>query len=289
MKAHRRRRRELAFRVVCWVSVYLPLALLALLFGHALGEGWPQLGSAFLGGYPSASPARAGILPAIAGSLYVISLTGVIAIPLGIGAAIYLEEYAPPRWSGWVEMNLAQLAGVPSVLYGLLGLGLFVHLLGMGTSVLAGALALAMLVLPLVIITTREALREVPAAAREAAMALGATRWETVRQVVLPVAWPRITTGVILALSRALGETAPLILVGALAYVTFLPDGVGSPFTVLPVQIFHWVTRAREGFVPNAAAGVLVLLVVTLALNALAIFLRNRLARAAEQPLEGSP
>lgn len=275
----RRRRREAAFRLVCWVAVYLPLALLVVLFGHALVEGLPRLDAAFLSGFPSSSPTQAGVLPAIAGSLYVISLTGLIAIPLGIGAAIYLEEYAPPRWSGLVETNLAQLAGVPSILYGLLGLGLFVHVLGMGTSVVAGALSLAMLVLPLVILTTREALRDVPATAREAAMALGATRWETVRQVVLPVAWPRITTGVILALSRALGETAPLILVGALAYVTFLPDGMGSPYTVLPVQIFHWITRAREGFVPNAAAGVLVLLTVTLALNALAIILRRRLAR----------
>jgi len=275
--------------MLCWVAVYLPLAVLAVLFGHALVEGLPQLGSAFFEGYPSASPNRAGILPAVAGSLYVISLTGIIAIPLGIGAAIYLEEYAPSRFSGLVEMNLAQLAGVPSVLYGLLGLGLFVHVLGMGTSVLVGALALAMLVLPLVIITTREALRAVPATSREAAMALGATRWQTVRQIVLPVAWPRITTGVILALSRALGETAPLILVGALAYVSFLPDGLGSPYTVLPVQIFHWVTRAREGFVPNAAAGVLVLLTVTVALNSLAIFLRNRVARAAVKQLEVAP
>ena len=275
----RRRRREAAFRLLCWIAVYLPLGLLVVLLGHALIEGLPKLDATFLTGFPSSSPTQAGVLPAIVGSLYVISLTGLIAIPLGIGAAIYLEEYAPARWSGLVETNLAQLAGVPSVLYGLLGLGLFVNVLGMGASVLAGALSLAMLVLPLVILTTREALRDVPAAAREAAMALGATRWETVRQVVLPVAWPRITTGVILALSRALGETAPLILVGALAYVSFLPDGVGSPYTVLPVQIFHWITRAREGFVPNAAAGVLVLLSVTVALNALALILRRRLTR----------
>lgn len=287
MTIRRRRRREEAFRALCWVAVYLPLALLALLLAHALVEGLPRLGSAFVSDFPSASPERAGILPAIAGSLYVLSLAGVIAVPLGVGAAIYLEEYAPARWSHLVEMNLAQLAGLPSVLYGLLGLGVFVHVMGMGTTAISGALTLAMLVLPLVITTTREALRDVPGASREAALALGATRWETVRQVVLPVAWPRITTGVVQALARALGETAPLIMVGALAYVSFLPDGMSSPYTVLPVQIFHWVTR--DGFVPNAAAGVLVLLSATLALNVLAVLLRQRLERVEAERQEVLP
>jgi phosphate transport system permease protein len=205
-------------------------------------------------------------------------LTGLIALPLGVGAAVYLEEYGQRgRFARFIELNIANLAGVPSVIYGLLGLGVFVRALGMGRSLLAGACTLALLVMPVVVIVTREALRTVPDAIREGALALGASRWQAIRQVVLPMAMPGILTGSILAMSRAIGETAPLVVVGALTYVTFLPDGIDAPFTALPIQIFNWVSRPQKGFLINAAAAILVLLVTLLSLNLSAILLRNRL------------
>jgi phosphate transport system permease protein len=223
-------------------------------------------------------------LPALAGSVLLITLTAAVALPTGIGAAIYLEEYGKrSRLASIIEVNIANLAGVPSVIYGLLGLGLFVRGLGMGRSVLAGSCTLALLVLPIVIMASREALRTVPGALREACYALGATRWQTVRQVVLPTALPGILTGAILSLSRAIGETAPLIVVGALTYVTFLPDGLSSPFTALPIQIFNWVSRPQKAFLTNAAAGISVLLLTMLILNAVAITLRNRAQKRISQ------
>ena len=201
-----------------------------------------------------------------------IGLTAAIAVPLGVGAAIHLEEYgARGRLSGLIEINIANLAGVPSIIYGLLGLGLFVRLMGMGRSVLAGACTLALLVLPVIIISTREALRAVPKSLREGSYALGATKWQTIRHQVLPAAFPGILTGLILALSRAIGETAPLITIGALTYVPFLPSDIWSPFTVLPIQIFNWVSRPQAAFAENAAAGIVVLLALLLVMNAVAI------------------
>jgi phosphate transport system permease protein len=197
---------------------------------------------------------------------------------VGVGAAIYLEEYAGrSRLASIIEVNIANLAGVPSIIYGMLGLGLFVRAFGMDRSLLAGGCTMAILVLPVVIISAREALRTVPHSLREASYALGASRWQTIRQVVLPLAVPGILTGTILAVSRAIGETAPLIVVGALAYVTFLPNGLDSPFTALPIQIYNWVSRPQEAFLVNAAAGIIVLLATMLVLNALAVWLRNRL------------
>jgi len=199
---------------------------------------------------------------------------------VGVGAAVYLEEYAGrSKLAGLIEINIANLAGVPSVIYGLLGLGLFVRALGLGRSVLAGAATLALLVLPIVIMSSREALRTVPLGLREACYALGSTRWQAIRRVVLPMAMPGILTGAILSLSRAIGETAPLIVVGALTYVTFLPDGINAPFTALPIQIFNWVSRPQRAFLDNAAAGIVVLLATMLVLNTLAILLRYRLQR----------
>jgi phosphate transport system permease protein len=213
-------------------------------------------------------------------ALVLISLTAVLTLPAGVGAAIYLEEYGKRnRLAGLIEINIANLAGVPSVIYGLLGLGLFVRALGLGRSVLAGAATLALLVLPIVIMSAREALRTVPQSLREACYALGATRWQAIRRVVLPMALPGILTGAILSLSRAIGETAPLIVVGALTYVTFLPDGINSPFTALPIQIFNWVSRPQKEFLVNAAAGIVVLLATMLLLNTMAILLRNRLQK----------
>src|SRR5689334_23499760 len=202
-------------------------------------DGLPRLSWDFLTSYPSRRAAAAGILPAAVGTLYLIVLTALIALPLGVGAAVYLEEYGKKsRLAMLIEVNIANLAGVPSVIYGLLGLGLFVRTLGLGRSLIAGASTLALLVLPIVIMSSREALRTVPLALREACYALGSTRWQAIARVVLPTALPGILTGAILALSRAIGETAPLIVVGALTYVTFLPDGLNAPFTALPIQIF---------------------------------------------------
>lgn len=271
---------ERLFVLCCLLAVVLPLLLLAVLIGDVLVDAVGRISWDFITGYPSRRAERAGILPALVGSVLLISLTAALALPAGVGAAIYLEEYGKrSKLAGFIEINIANLAGVPSVIYGLLGLGLFVRSLGLGRSVLAGAATLALLVLPIVILSSREALRTVPLALREACYALGSTRWQAIRRVVLPSALPGILTGSILALSRAIGETAPLIVVGALTYVTFLPDSVNSPFTALPIQIFNWVSRPQPEFLVNAAAGIVVLLVTMLMLNTVAILLRNRLQR----------
>lgn len=241
-------------------------------------DGLGRLSWQFLTSYPSRRPAEAGILPALAGSIYVIALTALLAIPFGVAAAIHLEEYGHRgRFSRLIEINIANLAGVPSIIYGLLGLGLFVRMLGMGRSVLAGASILALLILPVVILATREALRAVPKSLREGSYALGATKWQTIWRQVLPAAAPGILTGLILALSRAIGETAPLITIGALTYVPFIPSDVWSPFTVLPIQVFNWVSRPQAAFAENAAAGIVVLLALLLVMNGAAIVLRDRL------------
>ncbi len=266
------------FQVVAVVGVVIALATLGALIADALVDGLPRIDWKFLTSFPSRKPAEAGIFSALVGSVYLITLTAVVAIPIGIAAAVYLEEYTnqSSRLSRIIEVNVANLAGVPSIIYGLLGLELFVRAMRLERSLLAGALTLALLVLPIVIIASREAIRAVPGTIREAAYALGATQWQTTKDHVLPLAFPGILTGIILAVSRAIGETAPLITIGALTYVAFVPDGVLSPFTALPIQIFNWVSRPQHGFHINAAAGIVVLLLVTLLLNALAIFLRNR-------------
>jgi phosphate transport system permease protein len=258
------------------------LALVALgsLLFTIVRDGAGRLSWEFLTSYSSRRAERAGIFAALVGSIYVIGITAAIAVPLGVGAAIHLEEYGGRgRLSRVIEINIANLAGVPSIIYGLLGLGLFVRTMGMGNTLLAGGSTLALLALPVVIISTREALRAVPGSLREASYALGGTKWQTIWHQVLPAAFPGILTGLILALSRAIGETAPLITVGALAYVAFLPTDLGSPFTVLPIQIFNWVSRPQASFAENAAAGIIVLLALLLMMNAIAIVLRDRLQR----------
>jgi phosphate transport system permease protein len=255
----------------------LALAALSVLIYDVLHDGLSRISWAFLTSEPSRRAEAAGIYTAIVGSVYVIGLTATIAMPLGVGAAIYLEEYGGRgRMSRLIEINIANLAGVPSIIYGLLGLGLFVRALRMGPSVLAGASTLALLALPVIIISTREALRAVPKSLREGSYALGATKWQTIWLQVLPAAFPGMLTGFILALSRAVGETAPLVTIGALTYVPFLPRDIWSPFTVLPIQIFAWVSRPQAAFAQNAAAGIIVLLVLLLAMNAAAIVLRDR-------------
>jgi phosphate transport system permease protein len=271
---------ELAFREICRIALILPLLVLAVVLADAFTDALPRLSWDFITGYPSRHAAGAGILPALAGSAWLMALTALMAIPVGVGAAVYLEEYARPgRLTALIEINIANLAGVPSIIYGLLGLELFVRMMQLGRSVLAGAATLSLLLLPMVIMASREALRTVPLSMREACYALGADKWQTLRQVVLPMCLPGILTGIILALARAIGETAPLITIGALTYVAFLPDSVKSAFTALPIQIFNWVSRPQAEFHVNAAAGIVVLLTLMLALNGIAIWLRIRLQR----------
>ena len=262
------------------LALLVAIGTLGLLLVSVAIEGAGRLSWEFLTSYPSRRAADAGVLPALAGTLFVIGLATAIAVPLGVSAAVFLEEYGGrSRVSRFIEINIANLAGVPSIIYGLLGLALFVRTFGWGRSVLAGSATLALLVLPTIVLVTREALRAVPGSLREAAYALGATKWQAIQTVTLPLALPGIFTGMILAVSRAMGETAPLITIGALTYVPFVPDGVWSPFTVLPIQIFNWVSRPQADFATNAAAAIVVLLAVLLSLNALAIWLRDRRRR----------
>jgi phosphate transport system permease protein len=271
---------ETAFQTVTLLVLSLALLALAALLWDVLKDGAQRLSWAFLTSYPSRFPSRAGILPALVGSIYLIGLTAGLGVPVGVAAALYLEEYGGrSRMARVIEINISNLAAVPSIIYGLLGLGLFVRTLRFERSLLAGAATLALLVLPVVILSTREALRAIPKSLREGSYALGATKWQTIWHQVLPVALPGILTGLILSMSRAIGETAPLITIGALTYVPFLPDSLWSPFTALPIQIFNWVSRPQVEFAHNAAAGIIVLLVVLLAMNATAIWLRDRYQR----------
>ena len=271
------------FHVLCLLSVLIGVGMLGALLYNIISDGITRVNWEFLNSFPSRHADQAGIKAALLGSIYVVGLAGVLAFTLGVGAAIYLEEYASRSWfARIIQVNIANLAGVPSIVYGILGLQIFVRIMMMGKSVLAGSLTLALLVLPIVIIAAQEAIRAVPPSLREGGFALGATRWQVIRTLVLPYAFPGILTGVILAVSRAVGETAPLIVMGALTFVPFAPDGPLSPFTVLPIQIFNWVSRPQEDFHTAAAAGIIVLLVVLLTMNALAVFLRNRFQKRSE-------
>jgi phosphate transport system permease protein len=273
----RRRWLDLLFQALALLVLCLALGALAVLIADVWHDGYNRLSWDFLSGFPSRRPADAGIWHALSGSLFVILVTAALAVPVGVAAALYLEEYAKSGLLARViEINITNLAAVPSIIYGLLGLGLFVRAMGMGRSVLAGASTLALLVLPVIILSTREALRAVPSSIREGSYALGATKWQTVWYQVLPVALPGILTGVILALSRAIGETAPLISIGALTFVAFAPDSLWSPFTVLPIQVFNWVSRPQVEFQATAAAGILVLLALLITMNGAAIWLRDR-------------
>jgi phosphate transport system permease protein len=264
------------------LSVALSILSLVVILGDALADGLPYLTWRFISSYPSRFPNLAGILPALIGSVWLVLLTAIFSFPLGVCAAIYLEEYAPKnRVTEFIQVNIANLAGVPSIVYGLLGLGLFVDALSMGRSILAGALTMTLLILPVIIIASREALRSVPKLYREGAFALGATRWEVTRQIVLPEALPGILTGTIIALSRAIGEAAPMIAIAALVYVTFVPLSPLDRFTVLPIQIYNWVNLPRAEFRNLAAAGIIVLLVVLVAMNSVAIAIRYRHQRKA--------
>ena len=275
-----RRRLASIFRHVCALVTWGGVLLLAMLLYHVSRQGVGWVDWEFLQSFPSRFPDRAGIKSALWGTCWVISFTALFSIPLGVATAIYLEEYARKgRLARWIEINLSNLSGVPSIVFGILGLVIFVRMMALERSVLAGSLTLALLILPVIVIASREAIRAVPQSIRHASYALGATRWETVRHHVLPSAFPGILTGVILAVSRAIGETAPLIMIGALTYVAFVPENPMSPFTTLPIQIFNWSSRPQQEFHYVAAAGIIVLLVVLLLMNATAIYIRHRLGK----------
>lgn len=271
-----RRRAGLALSIVLFLATLFGLVVLLTLLVDVAVSGARWLDADFLTSYPSRFPERAGIKSAIVGSLWMIGLTAAMAVPIGVASAVYLEEYAPRHWFfRLVQVNIANLAGVPSVLYGILGLALFVRTFALGRSLLAGAMTMALLTLPVVIIGTQEALRAVPGGLRESAYALGATRWQVVWSHLLPVAAPGILTAVILSLSRAIGEAAPLLIIGALSFVAFTPTSVMDGFTVLPIQIFNWTARPQADFQGLAAAAIVVLMVLLLAMNLSAILLRN--------------
>ena len=271
------------FAVLVFVASMIGLVVLGVLLVDVAVDGLPRLDWQFLTSFSSASPERSGIYAALLGSLWLLGITTLVSVPLGIGAATYLEEYAPDNWlTRLIEVNISNLAGVPSIIYGLLGLGIFVNLLGPitgGQSIISGALTLSLLILPVIIIATREALRTIPNSVREGGYALGAMRWEVIRDHLLPMAVPGALTGTILALSRAIGETAPLIVVGAATFITFAPDRPFSNYSALPIQIFDFISRPQEAFQTAAAAAIVVLMVVLVLTNSLAIWLRNRYQR----------
>lgn len=268
------------FALAALVATLVGLIVLVVLIIDVLIDGLPRLDWQFLTSFSSRRAANAGILSPLAGSIWLLFLVALISFPLGVGAGIFLEEYATDNiWTRIIEINIANLAAVPSIIYGLLGLGVFVRLMAPitgGRSILAGALTLSLLILPIIIVATREALRAIPSSLRQAGYALGATRWQVIREHIFPLALPGILTGTILALSRAIGETAPLIVVGALAYIAFTPNGLQSQFTALPIQIFDWVSRPQTDFHNNAAAAIIVLMVLLLLMNGTAIYLRNK-------------
>ena len=271
----RRQRMSGLFERFCMLVTLSGVVVLAMLIYQVCVDGFPWLSSDFLNNFPSRHPEKAGIKSALYGTLWLAMLTALFAIPTGVLAAVYLEEYAPSnRLTHFIEINIANLAGVPSIVYGILGLAIFVRFMQLERSVVAGALTMSLLILPIIIIASKEAIKAVPQSIRQAAYAVGATRWQVVRSHVLPEATPGILTGVILALSRAIGETAPLIMIGALTYVAFVPEGPMDEFTSLPIQIFNWTSRPQQEFHELAAAGIIVLLGVLLAMNAAAVYIR---------------
>jgi phosphate transport system permease protein len=287
------KRWDIVFAMLGLFALMVGVLTFAALFGQMLVEGAPRLSWDFFTHFPSRKPDQAGILSAWVGSTLVMLVTAGTAVPLGVGAGVYLEEYAPRNWmTDLIEINVTNLAGVPSIVYGLLALGLFVYQFGFGQSILTAGLTLGLLILPVVIVATREAIRAIPAAMREGAYALGATKWQTTSHHILPYSLAGIMTGVIIGMARAIGETAPVITIGALTFIAFLPpapiqaeppflsfEWIVSPFTVMPIQMFNWTSRPEAAFHHNAAAAGLVLVVMTLSMNALAIYIRYRLRK----------
>ena len=289
----RAKRRDAVFVAVGILALGIGLATFVALFLDMLIDGWSRLRPDFFAEFPSRRAANAGILSAWVGTTLVMLVTAAVAVPLGIAAGVYLEEYAPKNWvTDVIEINITNLAGVPSIVYGLLALGLFVYAFGLGQSIRTAGLTLALLILPVVIVATREAIRSVPGMIREGAYAVGATKWQTVKDHIVPYSLPGILTGVIIGLSRAIGETAPIITIGALTFIAFLPpapvtadfpflsfEWLRAPFTVMPIQMFNWTSRPDEAFHANAAAAGAILVFMTLTMNGLAIWLRYRLRK----------
>ncbi|MBL4592470.1 MAG: phosphate ABC transporter permease PstA [Flavobacteriales bacterium] len=266
-----------SFQVFGIVCTFFGLAILAILIYNIVIEGAARIDWDFMKNLPSRRPQKAGIFTAVMGTIWVLVLTTLISFPIAVGAGIYLEEYAKKtKLASLLEINIANLAGVPSIIYGLLGLEIFVRIFGLGGSVLAGSLTLSLLILPIIIVATREALKAVPSSIKDASMAMGASKWQTIWNQTLPASIGGVLTGVILAISRAIGETAPLIVVGALAYVPFAPSSPMDEFTVMPIQIFNWVSRPQHGFSVNAAAAIIVLLLITFIMNGIAVYFRNK-------------
>lgn len=272
-----RRRIDFALHLLFLACTSFGVLVLAVLLIDTLIDGLSYLRPELFNNYPSRKPEQAGMKSAIVGTLYMLCIMGPISFILGVGAAIYLEEYAKKNWfTRFIQLNISTLAGVPSIVYGILGLTLFVRWMMLERSLIAGALTMTLLVLPIIIVSSQEALKAVPRSRRDASFALGADKWQTVSRAVLPSALPGILTGVILAMSRAIGETAPLVMIGALTYIAFLPESLMSSFTVMPIQIFNWISRPQEEFHQLAAAGILVLLAMLLLMNFSAILLRNK-------------
>ena len=288
---NRKRRKIIGASVyfIFLISTFVGIVSLGILIFDVLDKGIPWLNWQFLTDYPSRKPEEAGLYPALMGTIWLMFMTALLTVPIGVGAAIYLEEYAPKNLlTRVIEINVSNLAGVPSIVYGLLGMALFVYYLGsseqfLGRSLLAGALTLALLVLPIVILASREAIRAVPVSYRQGAYAMGADQWQVIKGVVLPSALPGILTGTILAMSRAIGEAAPVIAISALVYMTYIPAHPMERFTVLPIQIYNWVARPQEEFRGLAAAGIIVLLVMLLTMNSIAVVLRNKYQTRSEE------
>ena len=266
--------------VSCWLATVVVIIVLVILLGSVILDGWDSLTAHFFSNFPSRNPSYAGIKAALWGSCWVMLLTALFSIPVGVATAICLEEYLPKnKWTYFLQINISNLAGMPSIIYGLLGLAIFVRFFAFDRSILSGSLTLALLILPVIIVASQGAIRAVPMTLREAAYALGVYKWQTLFGQVLPAALPGIMTGVILALSRAIGETAPLIIMGALSYVAFVPESMMDPFTVLPIQIYNWAGRPQEAFHELAAGGIIVLLGLLLSMNMVAVMIRNKFQR----------
>lgn len=290
--AHRKRL-DLLFGICGIMALSVGLLTIAALFVDMAIDGWARLNPEFFTNFPSRRAAQAGILSAWVGSLLVMITTAVVAIPLGVAAGIWLEEYAPKHWiTDVIEININNLAGVPSIVYGLLALGLFVYTFNLGQTIRTAGMTLALLILPMIIVATREAIRSIPQIIREGAYALGATKWQTVKDHIVPYSMPGILTGIIIGMSRAIGETAPIITIGALTFIAFLPpspvtdvapyinmDWLAAPFTVMPIQIFSWTSRPEAAFQENAAAAAAILVAMTLTMNGIAIWLRYRMRK----------
>lgn len=269
-----------SFKIFGLLVTLSGLLVLGIFIFQIVQKGFGRISWQFLTSLPSRFPEKAGIFTALMGTVWIMFLTALIAIPVGIMAAVYLEEYARQnRWGRILEINISNLAGVPSIIYGILGLEVFSRTMGLGNSLLTGSLTLSLLILPIIIVSTREALRAVPLSLREGSYALGATKWQTIYRLILPSALGNILTGVILALSRAVGEAAPLIVAGALVYVPFAPSSPMDNYSVLPIQIFNWVSRPQLAFETNAAAGIIILLIFTFLMNGIAIFYRNKMQK----------